>query len=153
MRCIRTYGLNNFIMNYVVSTWLEYVWRTLPVKFPLVYGLSPKIDQTYHFVNLNIKYGSSWLNAGRNFHNSLSFAKKAKTKYFFFCTKILSSPRYLTNLWVSIGKNPAPGDHDYESDDEISFLRLTNLILESESRLLGICNGFQWFLISIVIIN
>ena len=34
----------------------------------------------------------------------------------------------LNNLWVTAGKNTAHGDH--ESDDDISFLRLINLILK-----------------------
>ena len=32
---------------------------------------------------LQVGFGSSWLNAGRNFYKSLSYTEKAKNKYFF----------------------------------------------------------------------
>ena len=49
-----------------------------------------------------------------------------KTHIKFFLYKF-SFLHYLNNLRVPIGIKPAPGDH--ESDDENSFLLLTNLIL------------------------
>ena len=67
--------------------------------------------------------GSSWLNVGCNFPNSKYIIQlKRKNKIFVQIFFIL----YLNNFWVPIKKKPPPSDH--ESDDENSYLRLTNLI-------------------------
>ena len=55
------------------------------------------------------------------------FIIRLKRKYKIFFWYKYSFLSYLKNLWVPIGIKPAPGDH--ESDDENSFLLLTNLIL------------------------
>ena len=61
----------------------------------------------------------------RYLKNSLSYTYNAKSQIFFLLNKYSFLP-YVKNLWVPVGKKPAPGDH--KSNDENSFLRLNNLI-------------------------
>ena len=65
--------------------------------------------------------GSSWLNEGHNFYNSI--IHNWKNSIFLYKYSFLP---YLNSLWVPIEKKPTLAEHDL--DNKNSFLLLTNLI-------------------------